>query len=100
MKIRIPNVDDKECYIEDKQSIVLLGANGAGKTRMSVWIDENNPELNIPTFRYCPTFLSGVALHAGKRYQSININKHENKTTTGGIDGSRCPDSLSMLGKQ
>lgn len=35
MKIRIPNVDDKECYIEDKQSIVLLGANGAGKTRMS-----------------------------------------------------------------
>lgn len=27
MKIRIPNVDDKECYIEDKQSIVLLGAN-------------------------------------------------------------------------
>ena len=24
MKIRIPNVDDKECYIEDKQSIVLL----------------------------------------------------------------------------
>ena len=47
MKIRIPNVDDKECYIEDIQSIVLLGANGAGKTRMSVWIDENNPELNI-----------------------------------------------------
>ena len=47
MKIRMPNVDDKECYIEDKQSIVLLGANGAGKTRMSVWIDENNPELNI-----------------------------------------------------
>ena len=24
MKIRIPNVDDKECYIEDKQSSVLL----------------------------------------------------------------------------
>ena len=47
MKIRIPNIDDKESCIEDKQSIVLLGANGAGKTRMSVWIDENNPELNI-----------------------------------------------------
>ena len=51
MKIRIPNVDDKECYIEDKQSIVLLGANGAGKTRMSVWIDENNPELNVWNYR-------------------------------------------------
>lgn len=47
VKIRIPNIDDKESFIEDKQSIVLLGANGAGKTRMSVWIDENNPELNI-----------------------------------------------------
>ena len=47
MKIKIPNIDDKESFIEDRQSIVLLGANGAGKTRMSVWIDENNPELNI-----------------------------------------------------
>lgn len=49
MKIRMPNNNnnDDEYYIEDKQSIVLLGANGAGKTRMSVWIDENNPKLNI-----------------------------------------------------
>ena len=47
MKIRIPNINDKESLIEGKQSIVLLGANGAGKTRMSVWIDENNPELNV-----------------------------------------------------
>ena len=47
MKIRIPNINDKESFIEGKQSIVLLGANGAGKTRMSVWIDENNPELNV-----------------------------------------------------
>lgn len=47
MKIKIPNIDDKESFIEGKQSIILLGANGAGKTRMSVWIDENNPELNV-----------------------------------------------------
>lgn len=46
MKIRISNIDDKESFIEDKQSIALLGVNGAEKTRMSVWIDENNPELN------------------------------------------------------
>ena len=25
----------------------LIGANGAGKTRMSVWIDENNPEYPV-----------------------------------------------------
>lgn len=47
MKIRIPDINDKESFIEGKQSIILLGANGAGKTRMSVWIDENNPELNV-----------------------------------------------------
>lgn len=47
MKIRIPDINDNESFIEGKQSIVLLGANGAGKTRMSVWIDENNPELNV-----------------------------------------------------
>lgn len=46
MKIRISNIDDKESFIEDKQSISLLGVNGAEKTRISVWIDENNPELN------------------------------------------------------
>ena len=47
MKIKIPNLQGKENYIEDKSSIILIGANGAGKTRMSVWIDENNPEINI-----------------------------------------------------
>ena len=47
MKIRIPDLEEAEKYIENKSSIVLIGANGAGKTRMSVWIDENNPESSI-----------------------------------------------------
>lgn len=47
MRIRIPDIDGNQKYIEDKQSIVLIGANGAGKTRMSVWIDDNNNELNV-----------------------------------------------------
>lgn len=46
MNIKIPNIEGKEEYIEDKKSIVLIGANGAGKTRMSVWIDEHNTEIN------------------------------------------------------
>lgn len=45
MKIKIPDTNGDVKYIEDKHSIVLIGANGAGKTRMSVWIDENNHEL-------------------------------------------------------
>lgn len=36
MKIRIPNLEENPKYIEDKKSIVLIGANGSGKTRMSV----------------------------------------------------------------
>ena len=47
MKIRLPNLNGDETYIENKQSIILIGANGAGKTRMSVWIDENNKDINI-----------------------------------------------------
>ena len=47
MKIKIPKLGETEQYIENKKSIVLIGANGAGKTRMSVWIDENNPNINI-----------------------------------------------------
>ena len=47
MKIRIPDLDGEQKYIEDKKSIVLIGANGAGKTRMSVWIDEKNSSINV-----------------------------------------------------
>lgn len=47
MKIRMPDIDRIPQYIEEKHSIVLIGANGSGKTRMSVWIDENNTEINV-----------------------------------------------------
>jgi ABC-type multidrug transport system ATPase subunit len=47
MKIKLPNISGMETCIEDKQSIVLIGANGSGKTRMSIWIDSNNKEIPI-----------------------------------------------------
>lgn len=47
MRIKLPSINGEERYIENKQSIVLIGANGSGKTRMSVWIDENNPDIRI-----------------------------------------------------
>lgn len=47
MRVRLPDLEHQPIHIQDKQSIVLIGANGSGKTRMSVWIDENNPDLNI-----------------------------------------------------
>lgn len=47
MKIKLPDLGGNEKYIEDKSSIILIGANGSGKTRMSIWIDENNPDINI-----------------------------------------------------
>lgn len=39
------NAEYKNCF--DKNSIVLIGANGSGKTRLSVWIDKNNEKLSI-----------------------------------------------------
>ena len=44
--------NDEKQYVEckncsDKNSIVLIGANGSGKTRLSVWIDKNNEKLAI-----------------------------------------------------
>lgn len=83
MRIRIPNINGEEHYIEDKQSIVLLGANGAGKTRMSVWIDENNPGLNIHRISAqkslkMPEYVSPTELEKAKDmllYGTTNDNK-------------------------
>lgn len=92
MKIRIPNVDDKECYIEDKQSIVLLGANGAGKTRMSVWIDENNPELNIHRIS------AQKSLNMPEYVSPTELKKAEDKFLYGTTDDNR--DWLKRYGKK
>ncbi|MBQ6860605.1 MAG: AAA family ATPase [Clostridia bacterium] len=47
MKVKIPKVDSNEGFgvIDNKSSIVLIGANGSGKTRMSVWIEQNNENV-------------------------------------------------------
>ena len=92
MKIRIPNVDDKECYIEDKQSIVLLGANGAGKTRMSVWIDENNPELNIHRIS------AQKSLNMPEYVSPTELKKAEDKFLYGTTNDNR--DWLKRYGKK
>ena len=34
MKIRIPDLNGQKQYIENKSSIVLIGANGAGKSTL------------------------------------------------------------------
>ncbi|OAA91239.1 DUF4435 domain-containing protein [Clostridium ljungdahlii] len=44
MEIKIPLLNGENQCIKDKQSVVLIGANGSGKTRMSVWIEKNNKQ--------------------------------------------------------
>lgn len=44
MKIRIPNIDDKESFIEDKQSIVLLGAKF--KVPETMWSTKQSKIIN------------------------------------------------------
>ena len=92
MKIRIPDIDDKESFIEDRQSIVLLGANGAGKTRMSVWIDENNPELNIHRIS------AQKSLNMPEYVSPTELKKAEDKFLYGTTDDDR--DWLKRYGKK
>lgn len=88
MKIRIPSMNSEEKYIEDKQSIVLIGANGSGKTRMSIWIDENNPEIYIHRISAqkslnMPPMVSPTELEIAEEmflYGNTNANKDWLKT--------------------
>ena len=43
MNVKLPN----DVTIDNKQSITIVGANGSGKTRMSVWIEQNNTDKNV-----------------------------------------------------
>lgn len=47
MRIELPSLKNEPQFIENKRSLVLIGANGSGKTRMSIWISKNNPNLAI-----------------------------------------------------
>lgn len=47
MRVNIPSIKGSNKVIDDKQSITIIGANGAGKTRMSVWIENNNSGINV-----------------------------------------------------
>ena len=62
IKLQLPPRDGEQLPpIENKTSVVLIGANGSGKTRMSVWIETHNSSsfhvqrisaqksLNMPT---------------------------------------------------
>jgi len=92
MKIRLPDIEGKENYIEDKQSIVLLGANGAGKTRMSVWIDENNPELDAHRIS------AQKSLNMPKYVSPTELKNAEDKLLYGTTNDDR--DWLKTYGKK
>lgn len=47
MEIKLPPLNGTPVTIKDKSSIVFIGANGSGKTRMSTWIEDNHEAINI-----------------------------------------------------
>ncbi len=49
MQVKLPPIAGQvqETLILNKNSIVLIGANGSGKTRMSVWIEKNNSKIKV-----------------------------------------------------
>lgn len=49
MQVKLPPFlrQGEETLVSGKNSIVLIGANGSGKTRMSIWIEFNNSNFNV-----------------------------------------------------
>ena len=47
IKLKLPDLDGKPTSVEGKTSVVLIGANGSGKTRMSIWIEGDNQSYNF-----------------------------------------------------
>jgi ABC-type lipoprotein export system ATPase subunit len=43
-KITLPDSNGNQTEIESNQSIIFIGANGSGKTRLGVWIDLKSPQ--------------------------------------------------------
>ena len=42
IKFKLPDLDGNPTFVEGKTSVVLIGANGSGKTRMSILIEGDN----------------------------------------------------------
>ena len=47
IKLKLPDVGGNPTFVEGKDSVVLIGANGSGKTRMSIWFERNNQNFNF-----------------------------------------------------
>lgn len=46
-KLSLPNIDGQIVEIESNQSILFIGANGSGKTRLGTWIEITSPQNHI-----------------------------------------------------
>lgn len=44
--LQLPKADGSTQKIKTKQSLLLIGANGSGKTRLGTWIELNSPQKN------------------------------------------------------
>lgn len=46
-KLNLPNAGGQNIEIETSQSVLFIGANGAGKTRLGTWIEINSPQKDL-----------------------------------------------------
>ena len=46
-KLILPKIDGTTTELTSNQSILLIGANGAGKTRLGTWIEMSSPQCNL-----------------------------------------------------
>ncbi len=46
-KLILPKTDGSISELTSNQSILLIGANGAGKTRLGTWIEMTSPQCKL-----------------------------------------------------
>lgn len=57
-RISLPKENGKVFEVETVQSLLLIGANGAGKTRLGTWIEIDSPQKKSCTSHICTKVIS------------------------------------------
>ena len=90
IELELPPIKGQQNFVENKTSIVLIGANGSGKTRMSVLIEEslqkkfNVHRISAQKSLDMPTVTRPAELESSQEkflYGTIHDNKNWLQTT-------------------
>lgn len=80
-----PNLSEKKIECEEKRILVVLGANGSGKTRFGVWLEKNNPQkvhrISAQKSLTIPNFVSTASIEKAVSEFIFGYHYENNKTS-------------------